>query len=180
MGAGYVGLAVGWVGLGFVGVGGGGVRRQIALLCVLLVGCGIGCDCVNTPAFTEAKRSADDIAVVVEEDVEGGEAGGGYEGGGAVVYQDGETLPSKPDKKEEGVNRGAKAYGAAFAMMNMAFAAGSMCGPLVGGAVMQGVGWRDLTMGTGVVCAVCAGVRWGVGRRKGRKRSGVEDGGGRG
>ena len=146
--------------------GGGGVRAQIAVLCVLLVGCGVGTDCVGTPAFTEAKRSADEIAGSAEEEVEGGEEG--YGGRGVVVDTDGETLPDELDKRKQEGKGGAKAYGAAFAMMNMAYAAGSMCGPLVGGAVMQGVGWRGLTMGTGVVCAVCAGVRWGVGRRRNR------------
>lgn len=158
------------MGLGLVGDGATSrIRAQIAGLCVLLVGCGIASDCVGTPAFMEAKRSADDIAPLVAQEAEG--AGGEAACERAeVVYRDTEA------KRTEEGSSGAKAYGAAFAMMNMAYAAGSMCGPLVGGAVMQGVGWRGMAMGTGVVCVVCAGVRWGVGMRGKRKRSGVEDG----
>lgn len=47
------------------------------------------------------------------------------------------------------------AYAQAFGLMNMAYAAGSLVGPLVGGLLVRRVGWNVLTLGTGVVCAVC-------------------------
>jgi len=51
---------------------------------------------------------------------------------------------------------GAKgAYAQAFGLMNVAYAAGSLVGPLMGGLLVESVGWNDLTLGTGIVCALC-------------------------
>ena len=47
------------------------------------------------------------------------------------------------------------AYAQAFALMNMAYAIGSLVGPLLGGFLVENVGWNDLTLGTGIFCAIC-------------------------
>lgn len=48
-----------------------------------------------------------------------------------------------------------KAYTQAYALMGIACASGSSCGPLLGG--LRGyVGWRSLTLGAGLICAFCA------------------------
>ena len=47
------------------------------------------------------------------------------------------------------------AYAQAFGLMNMAYAMGSLVGPLLGGFLVENVGWRDLTLGTGIFCALC-------------------------
>lgn len=48
------------------------------------------------------------------------------------------------------------AYAQAFALMNVAYAAGSLVGPFVGGLLAERVGWGNLTLGCGVVCGLCA------------------------
>ena len=47
------------------------------------------------------------------------------------------------------------AYAQAFGLMNMAYAIGSVVGPLLGGFLVENVGWNDLTLGTGIFCALC-------------------------
>ena len=47
------------------------------------------------------------------------------------------------------------AYAQAFGLMNMAYATGSLVGPLLGGFLVENVGWNDLTLGTGIFCALC-------------------------
>lgn len=47
------------------------------------------------------------------------------------------------------------AYAQAFGLMNMAYAIGSLVGPLLGGFLVENVGWNDLTLGTGIFCALC-------------------------
>ncbi len=47
------------------------------------------------------------------------------------------------------------AYAQAFGLMNMAYATGSLVGPLLGGFLIENVGWNDLTLGTGIFCALC-------------------------
>lgn len=48
------------------------------------------------------------------------------------------------------------AYAQAFALMTIAYAAGSLVGPFVGGLLAERVGWDGLTLGCGIVCGLCA------------------------
>lgn len=58
-----------------------------------------------------------------------------------------------------------KVYTQAYALMGIACASGSSCGPLLGG-LKDYVGWRSLTLGAGLICAFCAVVSFLVlGRR---------------
>ena len=47
------------------------------------------------------------------------------------------------------------AYATAYGMMNMAFAMGALIGPLIGGVLMERIGWNWTTTGAGVLCAIC-------------------------
>lgn len=47
------------------------------------------------------------------------------------------------------------AYAQAFGLLNMAYAIGSVLGPLMGGWLVQEVGWKYLTLGAGSLCGVC-------------------------
>ena len=47
------------------------------------------------------------------------------------------------------------AYAQAFAQMNVAYASGSLLGPLVGGMFAERIGWNNLTLLTGISCAFC-------------------------
>ena len=47
------------------------------------------------------------------------------------------------------------AYAQAFGLLNMAYAVGSVLGPLMGGWLIQEVGWNRLTLGGGILCGVC-------------------------
>ena len=47
------------------------------------------------------------------------------------------------------------AYAQAFGLMNMAYATGSLVGPLLGGFLVERGGWNDLTLETGIFCAIC-------------------------
>ncbi|KAF4550694.1 MFS-type transporter-like protein 33 [Elsinoe fawcettii] len=66
------------------------------------------------------------------------------------------------------------AYAQAYGLFNMAFAAGSMIGPLVGGLVVESYGWGAATLVLGVISGVFAGPTFwwtggSFGRRKGRR-----------
>ena len=50
---------------------------------------------------------------------------------------------------------GKGAYAQAFGLMNVAYAVGSLVGPLMGGLLVERVGWNVLTAGTGVLCLGC-------------------------
>ena len=47
------------------------------------------------------------------------------------------------------------AYAQAFAQMNIAYGAGSLLGPLLGGLLVERIGWNNVTLLTGISCAVC-------------------------
>ncbi len=47
------------------------------------------------------------------------------------------------------------AYAQAFGLLNMAYAIGSVLGPLLGGWLVEEVGWSQLTLGAGILCGVC-------------------------
>ncbi|KAF2222605.1 major facilitator superfamily domain-containing protein [Elsinoe ampelina] len=63
------------------------------------------------------------------------------------------------------------AYAQAYGLFNMAFAAGSMIGPLVGGLVVESKGWGAATLVLGVLSGVFAGPTfWWTGGSWGRER----------
>ena len=56
---------------------------------------------------------------------------------------------------EPGVFGPRGAYAAAFALMTAAYAAGSLVGPFVGGMMAERIGWKDVTLASGIVCGLC-------------------------
>lgn len=81
-------------------------------------------------------------------------------------------------KNEPGIFGTRGAYAQAFGLMNMAYAIGSLVGPLLGGFLVENVGWNDLTLGTGIFCALCVVpclFATGGRRRQGNEQS-MEDG----
>lgn len=48
------------------------------------------------------------------------------------------------------------AYAQAFALMTIAYAAGSLVGPFVGGLMAERIGWNGLTLASGVLCGLCS------------------------
>ena len=58
-------------------------------------------------------------------------------------------------REEPGIFGAKGAYAQAFGLMNVAYAAGSLVGPLLGGLLVETVGWNDLTLATGILCALC-------------------------
>lgn len=48
------------------------------------------------------------------------------------------------------------AYAQAFGLMTVAYAAGSLVGPFVGGLMAERVGWDRVTLASGVLCGLCA------------------------
>ena len=68
------------------------------------------------------------------------------------------------EERAPGVFGEGGAYAMGFALMNMAYAAGSLVGPLLGSLMVGRIGWRGVTTVVGVVCAVCVGPSvWAVG-----------------
>lgn len=51
--------------------------------------------------------------------------------------------------------KGKGAYAQAFGLMNVAYATGSLVGPLIGGLGVEKVGWGGVTLGIGVMTAIC-------------------------
>ena len=73
---------------------------------------------------------------------------------------------------------GKGAYAQAFGLMNVAYAAGSLAGPLLGGLGVQRVGWSKLMLGLGLACGGLVGLVWrGTGgrRKNGRERDYMEE-----
>lgn len=93
------------------------------------------------------------------------------------VFSEATYLVDDLTQSQPGVwgKNGKGAYAQAFGLMNMAYAAGSLVGPLMGGFLVERVGWGNLMAGTGVACAVCVGPVMTVmgGRRgKGKRKEG--------
>lgn len=60
------------------------------------------------------------------------------------------------EEAEPGVFGGKGAYAQAFSLMTIAYAAGSLVGPFVGGLLAERIGWSSLTLCSGLLCGVCA------------------------
>ncbi|KAL6715401.1 hypothetical protein ACLMJK_006362 [Lecanora helva] len=94
------------------------------------------------------------------------------------VYSEATYLIDDMLAEDENIFGGKGAHAQAFGLMNAAYAVGSLVGPLMGGLVLQRVGWKHLMLGLGVACFVCLGpVFGGMG---GRRRRGRGNGGGDG
>jgi MFS family permease len=57
--------------------------------------------------------------------------------------------------EEPGVFGNNGAYAQAFSLMNVAYASGSLVGPLTGSLLVEMIGWNDITLATGILCALC-------------------------
>ena len=50
---------------------------------------------------------------------------------------------------------GKRAYGMAYALMNMAYALGSLLGPILGSYIIEKLGWANMTLIVGIMFAFC-------------------------
>ena len=73
----------------------------------------------------------------------------------APVWSDTIYLVDQKTKDCPGIFGEKGAYAQAFALMNMAYAIGSVMGPLLGGWLMEQVGWSWVTLGAGVLSGLC-------------------------
>ena len=60
------------------------------------------------------------------------------------------------ERKEPGVFGEQGAYARAYGLENGAYAAGTLVGPLWGGLLVQRVGWEDMVLSLGILCAFTA------------------------
>ena len=72
------------------------------------------------------------------------------------VYTEAKEVVDEAEQKDPGVFGKQGAYAQAFGLMNMAYAAGSMAGPLIGGLLVDRIGWGGSTITTGLLCVICA------------------------
>ena len=71
------------------------------------------------------------------------------------VWSDTIYLVDEKSKQDPGIFGERGAYAQAFGLMNMAYAIGSVLGPLLGGWLMEEVGWNRITLGAGVLSGIC-------------------------
>lgn len=71
------------------------------------------------------------------------------------VFSDVIYLVDEKEAANAGIFGPKGAYAQAFALMGVAYASGSLVGPLLGGLVVERVGWNGVTLGTGVLSAIC-------------------------
>lgn len=72
------------------------------------------------------------------------------------VYTEAKEAVDEAKRKKPGVFGEKGAYAQAFGLMNMAYAAGSIAGPLVGGLLVDRFGWGGSTITTGLLFIICA------------------------
>ena len=83
------------------------------------------------------------------------------------VWSEASYLVDEIMMNEPGIFGAKGAYGQAFSLMNMAYAIGSLVGPLSGGLLVESAGWNDLTLGIGIFCALCViPCLWATGGRR--------------
>ena len=68
----------------------------------------------------------------------------------AYMVEERKSATRQGKRAEDGV------YSQAFALMSVAYASGSLVGPLAGGLLAEKVTWTGLTIGAGTFCALCA------------------------
>ena len=73
----------------------------------------------------------------------------------APVWSDTIYLVNEKATKDPGIFGNKGAYAQAFGLMNMAYAIGSVIGPLLGGWLMEKVGWSWITLGAGILSGIC-------------------------
>lgn len=71
------------------------------------------------------------------------------------VWSDTVYLVSERINDQPGIFGGKSPYAQAFGLMNMAYAIGSVLGPLLGGWLLEKVGFTAITLGAGILCGVC-------------------------
>ena len=71
------------------------------------------------------------------------------------VWSDTMYLVDEKSKKQPGIFGEKGAYAQAFGLMNMAYAIGSVLGPLLGGWLMERVGFNSITLCAGILCGIC-------------------------
>lgn len=71
------------------------------------------------------------------------------------VWSEATYLVDDKVAEEPGIFGTKGAYAQAFGLMNVAYATGSLVGPLMSGLLVETVGWNDLTLATGILSALC-------------------------
>ena len=92
------------------------------------------------------------------------------------VFSDAKLAVDDIETKDPGVFGERGAYAMVYALMNMAYAAGSLLGPLVGSVLVDRIGWARCNLFMGVVCAVCAWPSWVALGGRVKDEGGREDG----
>ena len=73
----------------------------------------------------------------------------------APVWSDTMYLVDEMSREKPGIFGNKGAYAQAFGLMNMAYAIGSVLGPLLGGWLINEVGWNSITLGAGILSGIC-------------------------
>ena len=71
------------------------------------------------------------------------------------AFSEAKASVDEQHEQQPGKLGGKKAYGMAYALMNMAYALGSFLGPVLGSVVIEWVGWANMTMMMGIMFACC-------------------------
>ena len=71
------------------------------------------------------------------------------------LFSDVTYLVDDKAAEQHGIFGQKKAYAQAYALMGVAYASGSLIGPLLGG-LEKSIGWNNLTLGAGFLCMFCA------------------------
>lgn len=71
------------------------------------------------------------------------------------VFTEAKAAVDEVQEEQPGVFGEKPAYAMSFALMNMAYAAGSLVGPLLGSFLVERIGWQSFTLLVGIACAAC-------------------------
>jgi len=74
---------------------------------------------------------------------------------GTSVHSEAAYMVDEMEKSHPKGSGTKNAYAQAFGLMSAAYAVGSLAGPLVGGLLLERIGWDNITLGTGILCALC-------------------------
>jgi len=74
---------------------------------------------------------------------------------GTSVHSEAAYVVDEMEKSHAKDSGTKNAYAQAFGLMSAAYAVGSLAGPLVGGLLLERIGWDNITLGTGILCALC-------------------------
>ena len=73
----------------------------------------------------------------------------------APVYTEAKATVDEIQEEEVGIFGEKGAYAMGFALMNMAYAVGSLLGPILGSLLMERIGWQRSTLLVGILCGLC-------------------------